>query len=477
MAVNVKKDYGSTRNRKPDITNLVYGKVPPQATEMERAVLGALMLEKDCIPLVMGIIKTADCFYVDAHQKIYTVIQRLYDGGMPVDLFMVTEAIVKAGHLDAIGGAYYLTELTSDVVTSAHVEAHALVIVEKFLKREMIRYAGCIIRDAYEETTDALDLIELSQTDLYKISNNIGSGEVEHISQIIPEVLSESEDLRGNDKEITGVPTKILAIDKLTLGWQNSDFIVLAARPAVGKTAFSLNIALGAAQEGFATALFSLEMSKAQLVKRLIADYSSTEAEKIRSPHRMSDNEWAAFVKESLNLGKLPIYIDDKASITVSEIRSKAFSLKTKHDIKLLIVDYLQLVQSSVSGNENDRLTQISRDLKVLAKDLNIPVIALSQLNREAKGIPTVSQLRGSGAIEQDADIVILMYHGDAKDMQNIVMVEFPKFRNGATDKVVLEFDKTYQRFKEKKDTVSTPQSIQVGDSTFRPLPKDYFKD
>lgn len=476
MANDIKKDFGNTKNRKPDITNLVYGKVPPQAPDMESAVLGALMLEKDCIPQVMGIIKTSDCFYVDAHQKIFKAIQRLYDGGMPIDLLTVTEGLRKTDELEIVGGAYYLTKLTMNVVTSAHVEAHALVIVEKFLKREMIRYAGCIIRDAYEESTDALDLIELSQTELYKISNNIGGGEVEHISQIIPGVLAESEALRGEDKEVTGVPTKISAIDKLTLGWQKSDFIVLAARPAVGKTAFSLNIALGAAQEGFATALFSLEMSKSQLVKRLIADYSSTEAGKIRSPHRMSDTEWDVFVRESLKLGGLPIYIDDKASITVSEIRAKAFSLKTKHDIRLLVVDYLQLVQSPVKGNKNEQLEQISRDLKILAKDLDIPVIALSQLNREGTGVPTVAQLRGSGAIEQDADMVILMYHGDAKDMQNIVMVEFPKFRNGATDKVALEFDKTYQRFREKTE-VSMPQSIKVGESTYRPLPPNYFND
>lgn len=449
MAVNIKKDNNS-RNSKPDITNLVYGKVPPQAVEMEEAVLGAMLIDKSCIHLAIDLLRSDECFYVDAHKKIYAAILRLMATGGYVDLLTVTEELRKTNELEIIGGAYYLTKLTMNVVSSAHIETHAKIIQEKFIGRELIRMAGNLIGSAYEDNTDVFELMDAAQTELYKISNNIGGGEPEHISLIIPEVVIEGEEQRESNKDITGIPCGIAEVDKLLNGFQKTDLIILSARPAIGKTALSLNIGMGAAELGAKVAIFSLEMGKKQLIKRLASNYANIEASKVFNPKWMSPEQWEVYIKESFKMGALPIYIDDTANVNTQGIRAKAMKLISKGiNLELIIIDYLQLIAGkNHTQNENARLTDISRDLKVMAKDLDIPVIALSQLNREGEGVPTMNKLRGSGAIEQDGDVVVLLYPGESDQLKDYVMFDVAKQRNGKCDKVVLEFSKTFQRFK-----------------------------
>ncbi|HXS36664.1 MAG TPA: replicative DNA helicase [Flavipsychrobacter sp.] len=465
MAVNIKKEFGNTRSRKPDITSLVYGKVPPQAPELEEAVLGAVMLEKDKLAEVLEIIQSEDCFYVDAHQKIYAAVRRLFDKGMPVDLLTVTEELRKSNELEIIGGAYYLTRLTMSVVSSAHVEAHARIVMEKFIQRELIRISGQVIGDAYEDSTDVFDLLDKAESGLYEITDKHLRKNFKSLKEVLVTTIHEIEENKNKQDDITGVPTGFVPLDKLTSGWQKTDLIILAARPSVGKTAFALNLAMNAsmnASKQFPVAVFSLEMGAGQIVKRMLSAVTDVSMESI-TRGKMEEHEFVQLTQRMNKLAKAPIFLDDQAALNIFELRAKSRRLKQKHDIQLIIIDYLQLMQASIDkgGNREQEISKISRDLKALAKELDIPIIALSQLNRSVESrkeskVPQLSDLRESGAIEQDADLVMFLYRPEYYGINNDEMgqpimgethIHVAKHRNGSTDTVKVRFIKEYQKF------------------------------
>ncbi|MBS1584438.1 MAG: replicative DNA helicase [Bacteroidetes bacterium] len=469
MAVNIKKEFGNSRSRKPDLTTLVYGKVPPQAPELEEAVLGAIMLEKDKLAEVLEIIQAEDCFYVDANQKIYGAIRRLFDKGMPVDLLTVTEELRKSNELEIVGGAYYLTRLTMSVVSSAHVEAHARIVMEKFIQRELIRISGEVIGNAYEDSTDVFDLLDKAESNLYEITDKHLRKNFKSLKEVLVKTVHEIEEAKNKKDDLTGVPSGFTALDKLTSGWQKTDLIILAARPAVGKTAFCLNLAMNASMqpEPFPVAFFSLEMGAGQLVKRMLAATTEVSMEAI-TKGRMQEHEFIQMTQRMNKLASAPIFLDDQAALNIFELRAKARRLKQKHDIQLIIIDYLQLMQASIDkgGNREQEISKISRDLKALAKELEVPIIALSQLNRSVETrkeskVPQLSDLRESGAIEQDADMVMFLYRPEYYGINSDEMgqaiegethVHVAKHRNGSTDTVKVRFIKEYQKFVDLPD-------------------------
>jgi len=470
MAVNIKKDFGNTRSRKPDVSTLVYGKIPPQAPELEEAVLGACMLEKDTFAQVLEIIQSADCFYVDAHQKIYAAMRSLFDKGTPVDLLTITEELRKTSELEIVGGAYYLTRLTMSVMSSAHVEAHSRIVMEKFIQRELIRISGSVISDAYEDSTDVFDLLDKAESGLYEITDKHLRKNFKSLQDVLVRTMNEIDENRKKTDSITGVPSNFKGLDELTGGWQKTDLIILAARPAVGKTAFTLNLAMNAAMNAgkqFPVALFSLEMGAGQIVKRMLSAVTDVSMEAI-TRGKMAEHE---FIQMSQRMGKLAqakIFIDDQAALNIFELRAKARRLKQKHDIQMILIDYLQLMQGSVEkgGNREQEISKISRDLKALAKELEVPIIALSQLNRSVETrkeskVPQLSDLRESGAIEQDADLVMFLYrpeyHGITSDemgetIEGETHIHIAKHRNGSTGMVKVRFIKEYQRFVDLED-------------------------
>lgn len=445
------------------MANLIYGKIPPQATEIEQAVLGAIILERDKLEDILSYLHTQECFYDNANSIIYGAIRQLFAKGMPVDLLTVTEELRRTGELDTVGGAYYITQLTMRVVSSAHVEAHARIVKEKYLLREMIRIGGKTVSAGYEDATDVFELMETLHGEVYDLSTQQVKKDYAHISAVVKENQLNMEAQRSSDSEFTGVPTGFKDIDRLTRGWQNTDLIVLAARPGVGKTAFALNLALNAAKQGYPIAIFSLEMSSEQLEKRLKANYAGVELPKIIYPKLMSEAEYMLTITKGNELASLPIYVDDTAGLSMFELKSKARRMKKLHDIRVLIVDYLQLMkgEKSKNGTREQEISFISRELKVLAKDLDVPVIALSQLNRgvEARqdNKPKLSDLRESGAIEQDADIVGFLYRPSDEEikqdasLQHLAYIDFQKHRNGSTEKLPLSFYGLYQRWEDIK--------------------------
>jgi replicative DNA helicase len=471
MAVNIKKDFGNTRNRKPDLTTLVYGKVPPQSPDLEEAVLGAIMLEKDKLAEVLEIIQSEDCFYVDAHQKIYAAIRRLFDKGMPVDLLTVTDELRKSNELEIIGGAYYLTRLTMSVVSSAHVEAHARIVMEKFIQRELIRISGQVIGDAYEDSTDVFDLLDKAESNLYEITDKHLRKNFKSLKEVLVNTVQEIEEAKNKKESVTGVPTGFTHLDRVTSGWQKNALIIVAARPAVGKTAFCLNLAMNAAlnsEKPFPVAFFSLEMGAGELVKRMLACQTEVSMDAI-TKGRMQEHEFVQMTQRMNKLASAPIFLDDQAALNIFELRAKARRLKQKYDIKMIIIDYLQLMQASINGggNREQEISKISRDLKSLAKELEIPIIALSQLNRSVESrkeskVPQLSDLRESGAIEQDADMVMFLYRPEYYGINNDEMgqpiegethVHIAKNRSGSTDTVKVRFIKEYQKFVDLPDT------------------------
>lgn len=465
MAVNVKKEFGNTRSRKADLSTMIYGKVPPQAPELEEAVLGAIMLEKDKLAEVLEIIQSAECFYVDANQKIYAAIRKLFDKGMPVDLLTVTEELRRSNELEIVGGAYYLTKLTMSVVSSAHVEAHARIVMEKFIQRELIRISSQVISDAYEDSNDVFDLLDKAESNLYEITDKHLRKNFLSMKDVLVRTVHEIEEAKNKKDDMTGVPTGFTDLDKLTSGWQKTDLIILAARPAVGKTAFSLNLAMNAAlneERPYPVAVFSLEMGAGQLVKRMLSAVTEVNMEAI-TKGRMQEHEFVQMTQRMNKLANAPIFLDDQAALNIFELRAKARRLKQKHDIQLIIIDYLQLMQASIDkgGNREQEISKISRDLKALAKELEVPIIALSQLNRSVESrkeskVPQLSDLRESGAIEQDADMVMFLYRPEYYGIDNNEMgeaiegethVNVAKHRNGSTDTVKIRFLKHYQKF------------------------------
>ncbi len=439
------------------------GLVPPQAIELEEAILGALMLEKDSIVAVQEYL-TADAFYKETHRTIYRAIESLSSELSPIDLYTVTERLKQEGKLKEVGGATFLAELTQRVGSAAHVEYHSKIIAQKFVQRELIRASTEIQKRSYDESVDVTDLIDYAENEIYHVSEGHMQRSVQSSGDILRRTMEAIEEASKSDDAFSGVPSGFVGIDRITLGWQPSDLVIVAARPSMGKTAFTLSMARNMALDHqIPVAFFSLEMSATQLMMRLIVAESQLDTKNVKTG-RLTPEQWRHLEESIKPFQTAPLFIDDTPALSVFEFRSKARRLKTQHDIKLIVIDYLQLMTGSqdVRGNREQEVAGISRTLKAIAKELNIPIIALSQLNRasELRGgskKPQLSDLRESGAIEQDADIVAFIhrpeYFGMKVDEDNIPLppglAEFiiAKHRNGATETVRLKFRKEQARF------------------------------
>lgn len=441
---------------------LTDGKMPPQAIELEELVLGAVMLE-NCVNIVIDILKP-ESFYKDAHCRIYESILRLANQSNPVDISTVIQELKKSGELDIVGGAYYVSQLTNKVASSANTEYHARIIAQKFIQREVIRIGTESIQKAYDDGCDVFDLLENTEKNIFKITEGNVKSDFESTSKLIKKTLEQIEKNGNSVDNISGVPSGLQALDKITGGWQKQNLIIIASRPAMGKSAFVLTIANNAAFDfNRKVGLFSLEMSKNELMERLISSEAEINNRKLRSG-KLEDYEWTQINNHIAKFYKENLFIDDTPGISVFELRAKARRLKEKHNIELLIVDYLQLMtaESNGYGNREQEISFISRSLKGLAKELDIPVIALSQLSRavETRGgsaKPKLSDLRESGAIEQDADMVGFLYRPEYYDIKDdghgnqfeggegFLLIE--KHRNGALDDAKFRFIGEYTKF------------------------------
>ncbi len=458
--------------RKPILENnsLMFGKIPPQAKELEEAILGAIMLEKSAFDTVIEILKP-ECFYLDAHQEVYKAMQSLAIKSLPIDMLTVVEELKFREKLEIVGGPYAISKLTNAVVSSANIEAHSRIVLQKFIQRELIRISGEIIGEAYEDSTDVFDMLDMAESKLFEITNNHLRKNFDDIETVLVKTINRIEDMRNRQDEMTGVPTGFPSLDKLTYGWQPTDLIILAARPSVGKTAFALNLARTAALHSAkptAVGFFSLEMSSSQLVQRILSAESEIWLEKI-ARGKLEEHEMKQLYKKGIDrLSKAPIFIDDSAALNIFELRAKCRRLKNKHNIGIIIIDYLQLMTGSADKNSNreQEISKISRDLKGLAKELQVPIIALSQLSREVEKrkegnkIPQLSDLRESGAIEQDADMVMFLYRPDYYDVTTNEMgesnkgetyVKIAKHRNGSLDTIKLKALLHIQKFVEEE--------------------------
>ncbi|MFZ4101007.1 MAG: replicative DNA helicase [Sphingobacterium thalpophilum] len=463
------------RNRLSTIASGL-GKLPPQALDLEEAVLGALMLEKDALSAVIDILKP-DVFYKDSHQKIFEAIQALFQRSSPVDILTVTAQLRQQGDLEMIGGAYYITELTNRVASAANIEYHARIISQKFIQRELIRISTEIISNAYEDTTDIFDLLDHAEKNLFDIAQNNLRRDSRKMDDIIRESLENLEKIKDKVDGLTGVPSGFTALDRITSGWQPSDLVIIAARPAMGKTAFVLSCARNAAvQFNKPVVFFSLEMSSVQLVNRLISGETEIEQEKIKRGH-LAEWEWQKLHSKIGALTEAPLFIDDTPALNIFEFRAKCRRLKAQYDIQMIIIDYLQLMHGKSDGkggNREQEIGSISRALKSVAKELNVPVIALSQLSRAvetrpgAAKKPVLSDLRESGSIEQDADMVLFLYrpeyYGLTEDEQGrstigIGEVIVAKHRNGETGTVPLRFVGKYVKFIDLEEDFSNAGS------------------
>ncbi len=403
----------------PNQQILDMGKMQPQAVELEEAVLGALMLEKDALTNVIDVLQPQS-FYKDAHARIFSAIQQLFTRSEPVDILTVTQELKKTGELDIIGGAYYITQLTNRVASAANAEFHARIIAQKFIQRELIRISTKTITDAYEDSSDVFDLLDTAEKNLFSIVEGNIKKNYDKMSTLIKKAIEQIEISKNKKDGLSGIPSGLTALDRITSGWQKSDLVIIAARPAMGKTALVLSMARNAAVDfGKPVAVFSLEMSSLQLVTRLISSESELPSEKLKKGN-LEDYEFQQLNDKIKKLAEAPLYIDDTPGLSVFELRAKARRLKEQHGIELIIVDYLQLMTAGGEGrgNREQEIATISRSLKGLAKELEVPVIALSQLSRavETRGgdkRPQLSDLRESGAIEQDADMVMFIHRAE----------------------------------------------------------------
>src|SRR6187455_1936683 len=488
---NLNKDRKQRRKTSSDLSSLVYGKIPPQAKDLEEAVLGAIMLEKNAFDVVIEILKP-ECFYVDAHQRIYRAMQGLAQKNKPIDILTVSEELKTREELDMVGGPYYVTRLTNAVVSSANIESHSRIILQKFIQRELIRISGEIISDSYEDSTDVFDLLDDAESKLFEITNNHLRKNFDTIDSVLVKTIQRIEDLRHKQEDITGVPTGFTSLDRITYGWQPTDLIVLAARPSVGKTAFALNLARSASlhpTKPTAVAFFSLEMSAGQLVQRILSAESEIWLEKI-SRGKLEEHEMKQLYKRGIErLSNAPIFIDDTAALNIFELRAKCRRLKNKHNVGLIIIDYLQLMSGagdSKNGNREQEISRISRDLKGLAKEIQVPIIALSQLSREVEKrkegnkIPQLSDLRESGAIEQDADMVMFLYRPEYYEMMSNEMgestkgetiIRIAKHRNGSLETIKLKALLHIQKFVE--DDGSGMAGLGLPTGSWKPVPDD----
>ncbi|HET8752780.1 MAG TPA: replicative DNA helicase, partial [Salinimicrobium sp.] len=399
-----------------NVINLEKGKIPPQAVELEEVVLGAMMIDKKGVDEIIDILN-AEVFYKSAHQYIFEAIHKLFENSEPVDLLTVSNQLRKDQKLEKAGGDFYLVQLTQKIASSAHIEFHARVILQKYIQRSLIKISTEIIEESYDETTDVFDLLDKAESRLYEVTQGNIKRSSETAQDLVLQAKKRIQEI-SNKEGLSGIPSGFDKLDKLTSGWQPSDLVIIAARPGMGKTALTLsmarNIAVG---QNIPVAFFSLEMSSVQLITRLISSETGLPSEKLRTGN-LAKHEWEQLNVKVKGLEKAPLFIDDTPSLSIFDLRAKARRLASTHGIKLIVIDYLQLMTAGGNqkgGNREQEISTISRNLKALAKELNVPVIALSQLSRavETRGgskRPILSDLRESGAIEQDADIVSFIY-------------------------------------------------------------------
>ena len=443
---------------KGGLVSLEKGKIPPQALDLEEAVLGAMLIDKKGVDEVIDILQK-DAFYKEAHKYIFDAIHTLFVSSEPIDLLTVSSQLRKMEVLEKVGGDFYLVQLSKKVSTSAHIEFHARIILQKFIQRSLIKISNEIIESSFEDSIDVFDLLDTAESKLYDITQGNIKKSSESAQNLVIQAKKRIEEI-AKKEGLSGVATGFTKLDALTSGWQPSDLIIIAARPGMGKTALTLSMARNiAVQNQTPVAFFSLEMSSVQLITRLISAETGLSSEKLRTG-KLENHEWEQLNVKVSDLEKAPLYIDDTPSLSIFDLRAKARRLSSQHGIKLIVVDYLQLMTAATSsnkqGNREQEISTISRNLKALAKELDIPVIALSQLSRavETRGgtkRPLLSDLRESGAIEQDADIVSFIYRpeyygidewDDEERTSSVGQAEFivAKHRNGGLDNIRLKF-------------------------------------
>ena len=462
---------------KSTVISLEKGKIPPQAVDLEEVVLGAMMIDKKGVDEVIDILHP-DVFYKDAHRYIYEAIFTLFESSEPVDLLTVSAQLKKAGRLDQVGGDFYLIKLTQKVASSAHIEFHARIILQKYIQRSLIKISNEIIEDAYDDSSDVFDLLDNAEAKLYEVTQGNLKRSAETAQNLVIMAKKKIEEI-SNKEGLSGIPSGFDKVDKLTSGWQPSDLIIIAARPGMGKTALTLSMARNmAVNANIPVAFFSLEMSSVQLITRLISSETGLSSEKLRTG-RLEKHEWEQLNVKVKTLEKAPLFIDDTPSLSIFDLRAKARRLVSQHKIRLIILDYLQLMTAGGSqkgGNREQEISTISRNLKALAKELDVPVIALSQLSRavETRGgskRPILSDLRESGAIEQDADIVSFIYRpeyykidewDDEERTPTQGQAEFivAKHRNGGLDNIRLKFIAQLGKF-DNLDDFDSPFEFQ----------------
>jgi len=444
--------------------SLDYGRIPPQAVELEEAVLGAIMLEKDAVLSVLDILRP-DSFYKEAHQKIYKAIVDLSMSEKAIDILTVTEELKRKKELEDVGGPLYITQLTSKVASAAHLEFHARIIQQKYIQRELIRVSSAIQKSAYDETIDVDDLLDMAESELFDIAEGNIKKETAKINVLIKDAINQIEEAAKREDHLSGVPSGFTKLDRITSGWQRSDLIIIAARPSMGKTALALSMARNiAVDHGRPLAIFSLEMSSLQLINRLIVSETELPSDRIRNG-RLEEYEWKQLEYKIKGLVDAQIYIDDTPAISIFELRAKCRRLKVQYNVEVIIVDYLQLMSGTgdTRGTREQEVSTISRALKSIAKELDVPIIALSQLNRSVElrsgnKRPQLSDLRESGAIEQDADLVIFIHRPekydifeDEKGNSTIGLAEVivAKHRNGPIGEINLRFKDDFAKFVE----------------------------
>ena len=478
---------------KSRVISLEKGKIPPQAIDLEEAVLGAMMIDKKGIDDVIDILHS-DAFYEIRHQEIYAAIYELFQNSQPIDLLTVSSLLKKKGKLDLAGGDFYLIRLTQKVASSAHIEFHARIILQKYIQRKLISISSEIIENSYDETTDVFDLLDSAEAKLFEVTQGNLKKSSEDAGSLVKQALKKIQEI-GNKEGMSGLASGFTKLDALTSGWQPSDLIIIAARPGMGKTAFVISMAKNMAIDfNHAVAIFSLEMSSVQLITRMISSETGLPSEKLRKGN-LALHDWELLNYKVKSLSDAPIYIDDTPSLSIFDLRAKARRLVSQHGVKIIIIDYLQLMTAGGNnnkgpGNREQEISTISRNLKALAKELEVPVIALSQLSRavETRSAgskrPLLSDLRESGAIEQDADIVSFIYRPEYYGMtewddderspcegQGEFIVA--KHRNGGLDNIRLKFTGHLAKFSDLEEGVGSKFQSSMNSNPFENISPD----
>ena len=489
------------QSRQQQPVDNTYAHLQPQALDVERAVLGALLVDKDAYSVVCEILKP-ESFYEPRNRIIYEAIQHLSMNEQPVDVLTVADQLAHTGQLEEVGGPAYIAEISSRVASSAHVEYHARIIAQKSLARQLIQFASDIETKAFDETVNVDDLMQHAEGSLFELSQKNMKKDYTQIDPVIAQAVKVIQDAAKNKDGLTGIPTGYHGLDDKTSGWQPSDLVIIAGRPAMGKTAFALSMAKNiAADYQVPLAFFSLEMSNQQLVNRLLSNVCEVSGKKILNGQLQPD-EWDRLDKRINNLLGAPIYVDDTPGLSVFELRTKARRLVREHGVKIIMIDYLQLMNANGMrfSSRQEEVSTISRSLKGLAKELDIPILALSQLNRgveSREGLegkrPQLSDLRESGAVEQAADMVLFVHRPEyyhifqddkGRDLHGMAEIIIAKHRKGATGDVLLTFRGEYTRFENPEDGRLGPMSPQSGgeilsskvngDDNGAPLPNDF---